>query len=242
MRDQIRTAIAAHLAAAANAEGYYYVSDRGIESLTEAVLASLSQVPDGTPAPQPVAAPAQTVFTIDPAMVVARQARRALDNVLAQPVLTRGDVEALMDGQNFAAEPTAEARETREFLFAIQEMFGCKVRCVRAGEGERRFLVVGNDGQREALIETLDSFKVYAAPLLTDLDTEQRREFWATLGALVASTDDAEALIEDNRDNYADACTMMRDSYGAARTLNRASAATEGRVYDLATSVVANGL
>lgn len=241
MRDQIRTALTSHLANGANAEGYFYVSERGIESLTEAVLAALSEAPEGTPAPQPVATPAQTMFTIDPAMVVARQARRALDAVLAEPVLTRGDMEALMDADEFATDGMDDARETREFVFAVQQMFGCKVRCIRTSESVRRFLVVGNNGQREALIETLESFKIYAGPLLGDLDSDQRREFWATLGLMVASTDDAEVLIEDNRGNYADACAKMTDWYGSARTLNRASAATEGAIYDLATAVVTNG-
>lgn len=208
-----------------------------IEFLTEAILTALAEVPDGTPAPEPVAAPAQVLFTIDPAMVVARQARQSLTSTEADPGY-QIDTAALMDVQTYPAEDATGAREMREFLFAVQEMFGCKVRCVRSGDTERRFIIAGNVYQRDAMVETLDALVEYATPLLNDLTSDERREFWATLGSLVAASDDAEALIEQNRPIYALACTSMTASHGTARALRRAPVATEGAIYDLAASAV----
>lgn len=239
MRDQIISGITA---AADNAYGNNLadLSSSEIEAIADAVLAALAETPENTPSPAPVTVASQTMFTIDPAMVVARQARQSLTSTEADPEF-QIDSSVLMDVQTYATESAAEARETREFLFAVQEMFGCKVRCVRAGGAdstERRFIIAGTEYQRTALLETLDALVEYAAPLLSDLSSNERREFWATLGALIASSDDAEVLIVQNRPIYADACAAMVAAFGSARALSRASVATEGTIYDLAASAV----
>jgi hypothetical protein len=239
MREQILSGITA---AVDNADFFREralseLSAAEIDLIAEAVLAALAAAPESTPAPQPVTVQSQTMFTIDPAMVVAREAQRSLTTTEADPAY-QVDIDALMDVQTYASESVAEARETREFLFAVQEMFGCKVRCVRNGDTERRFVIAGNVYQRNALLETLDALVDYASPLLSDLSSDERREFWATLGSMVSTTDDAEALIEHNRPSYAAACTAMVTTHGPARVLRRAEPATEGSIYDLAANAV----
>lgn len=247
MREQILSGITAAVANAARTYGCADMSaSTPLAQLSEAeqvvladfILNSLACEPEGTAAPQPLSVPAQTVFTIDPAMVVARQARQSLNATMSDPAW-QVNADVFMDTQTYAAEATENARETREFLFAVQEMFGCKVRCVRTNNDFlRRFIIAGNVAQRTALLETLDAFIEFSAPRLNSLSSTERSEFWATLGEMIAASDDAEVLIEDNRANYVTACAMMINLHGNARNLTRIPAATDGPVYDLAASAV----
>lgn len=233
MREQIQSGI---LTAMRESNGYsplQTLSNADQDLLVEHILAALADAPTNTPVPAPVAVPAQVAFTIDPAAVVARQARQALNALVNDQNLLHP--EALLDTQMFNV-PDVDV--TREFVFAVQQIFGCKVRARRSDDGERHYLVVGYTEQRHALMDTLASFREYAASALVDLDTSQRREFWATLGALIAQTPESVALISDNAEHYATSSSIMRDAYGVTRTLSRAEVATEGQVFDLAAATM----
>lgn len=233
MREQIQTGILTAMRESNAYSPLQTLSNADQDLLVEHILAALAEAPADTTAPEPVVVPAQVAFTIDPAAVVARQARQALNALTDEENLL--NPEALLDAQMFDAP---DAEETRDFVFAVQQIFGCKVRARRNDVGERHYLVVGYTEQRHALMDTLAAFREYTINAVADLDSTQRREFWATLGALIAQTPESEALINDNAEHYASSCSIMRAGYGAARTLTRAEVATEGQVYDLAAATM----
>lgn len=119
---------------------------------------------------------------------------------------------------DIAADDVAE----REFMFGVQQMFGCKVRAVTR-EGQRRYLIAGHAFQRSAMWVVMESCHRLVADYLDTLDDAGRRQFWATLAASAARTETGRNLSRDNRAVYRYAAESMNDTHGPARTLPRAT-------------------
>lgn len=117
---------------------------------------------------------------------------------------------------DIAADDVAE----REFLFGVQQMFGCKVRAVTR-DGHRRYLIAGHAFQRSAMWGVMEACHRLVSDSLDTLDDTGRRQFWATLAARAVSTATGRDLSRHNATVYRYAAESMNDTHGPARTLPR---------------------
>lgn len=233
MRNQIETGVYSAIQHSAPGSALSTLTDAEADHLVAQVLASLSVVPADTPESTLAVVPAATpVLTISPAALVAMIADEAYVEVNSDSSLR--DAFTIIEETWAAGE---DHREYREFLFAIQPMFGVRVRSV-TNESAAFFLVAGTRIQIRAFQRTAMLINNLAQPVLADLSTSQRKEFWATLGHLVASAETAQTLIDDNTEAYAEATEWLNAEHGRARTLPRHEAAVEGPVFDRATAVM----
>lgn len=240
MRDQIVTGINEAVEAAHTDQWrgtvLRHLTPADVALLADHILDALAQVPEGTPAPTVAPVPAGQAIFISPAEVVA---------MLAATATTDLDGSGASDEVTDAMWPhPTDNKEVREFIFAVQAMFGCRVRSTVVNGLGGQFLVAGQQPQITALAEVYHRFLRLATPITTDMTPAQRREFWATLGALVTDpthSDRVEHLIEANRGHYAEATAYLTEVYGPARTLPRGTAAESGEVFEQAVAVVREG-
>lgn len=119
---------------------------------------------------------------------------------------------------DIAADDVAE----REFMFGVQQMFGCKVRAITR-DGQRRYLIAGHAFQRSAMWVAMESCHRLVSDYLDGLDEAGRGQFWATLAARAVSTDTGRTMLRRNAVVYRYAAESMNDTHGPARTLPRAT-------------------
>ena len=201
--------------------------------LTAHILAALTEVPEGTPAPRVANLPATPVLMISPAQVVAMFARDAWVEVQENLGLTGPEHMTVLD---FAA--FEDRREYREYLFRVSPMFGVRVRSITRDQTPL-FLIAGYPEQVAAFQRAATMIHELAQPVVADLDTTQRREFWATLGHLnEQGSDDNPGLIEANTQRYAHATAHLNQRHGRVRNLTRTEPTLSGSVYEQAAAVM----
>lgn len=234
MRDQILTGLNAAVADAPNHTALWHLDDlgeHGIEYLADHILAALAVTPEGTPAPSlDIIEAATPVLTLSVADVVARYASDALDDTLDRQGDDLDNAPILIE--SWASGP--DARAVRELIFRIQAMFGARV---RSNATTGFFHVAGTPTQTRAMQRVLMTITEAAAPIVADLDADERRVFYATLGTLITEHQDAQRLIQYNNDLTHRATAALVSTYGPARTLDRATPASEGALYDSATQI-----
>lgn len=238
MRDQIITGIInAMQASQVLGSDLCCLTEGDQDLLVNHLLESLAEVPEGTPAPVVTEVAAGPALVISPAEVVAMLATTAYSEV------TRDRHTGL--GQTYTDAMWSHPennKEIREFLFAVQRLFGVRVRSVVVDHVGGTFIVAGLPSQITALNEVYDRFLRAAQPVTATMTSAQRREFWATLGALVtdpAHSDRVEHLTDTNRDLADEATAYLNRTYGTARRLTRTNPAADGEVYEQAASVLA---
>lgn len=207
-----------------------------VEVMANRILDRLQTVPAGTPAPAveilPAAAP---VLSIDATEIVAMLATTA----------GRHSPDERVTDYDWSADP-ADYKQFRQFLFAVQDLFGVRVR-VRAGLAPdgvtftAGYLVAGRAGDRDAFRLVMQTFHDLGAPIAAGMTPDRQTEFWATLGGLVATSSRAQAAREAAAYRFADATDYLRRVYGPARVLPRTDPAENGDpLYAAAVSVVAD--
>lgn len=235
MHDQILLGVTAAIQGAAEGEGSTHLrnlTEGDAQILVAEVLRSLAETPVEAPVVA-VMAPAPT-FLISPAAVIAREARNSLSEVVNNE--TMDPHRDMVSTIEFTVGE--DHREFREYLFAIQSLFGVRVRSLRSIDGARFFAVAGLWAQTQAFQRAALMIYDLAAPALDGMSRDEQREFWATLGMLSAAVDEAAHLVESNRGAYAAATGVLHDFYGPTRTLARADAARSGDLYDRALAVL----
>lgn len=240
MRDQIITGITQAIDShPVTSSPLHHLTDGEVNLLADHILTALATTPEGTPAPQATVIEADTpALTFTAADVVAMLATQALRH----PTPTGHTEDVVVDNEMVIPDGAVEDyRVFREFVFATQAMFGVRVRYLRPVDGgNRRWVVAGTRGRIDVFLDLLNTFYTNpAAPSTHDASVEDQATFWATLGALVTDTDRARTLIAEHADASRAATAHLVTTYGPARTLPRATPATDGEVHDLAARVAA---
>ena len=222
-------------------------------ALAAAIVAALAD----TQAPEPTLTQvdAGPALVLTPAAVVAMVARTAItdspspfDDEVAEAAEAEGnrDVYTLpgsaspVEATTTATIPAAEDfREFRQFVFATQAIFGARVRSVSANQ-QPLWRIGATEQATMAMTTMWDTIRAAAAPVLATLATRpERTEFWATLGAEVAATDENRHLAQ-MRESFSQAATMMlEDHFGPVRTLPRITPVTAGHVRGAVDAVLA---
>lgn len=203
--------------------------------LADDILQALATVPEGTPEPTITTVPAETrMVTVDATEIVAMLASasaRIADPEESGPIVT-----------DWYAE--ADYRSFRQFLFAISDLFGVRVRSTTTlfqGAQVPVYRAAGRYQHLTTLRLVMETFHDLGQPIAEGMTPERATEFWATLGQMVASTARAEQTRANAADAYAAASTHLVATYGPVRTLARAEAvSTSDPVYAAATSVLAD--
>jgi hypothetical protein len=244
MRDQIIAGIRNAQCAEAP-EGYdnrlAALGNREVEDLADAILCEFTAMDDT--APEPVLAPAPTmpVLMLSPADVIAAAARDALNETEIERLHLSQYLEEVMVAEHVDAGPNI--REVREFIFAVQEAFGVRVRFPRGihadGEAPATFIVTGSPICIRAFKNNLRMMQTLAADALDGLSPVERNLFWATLGSLCAQRAHADSIGPGSAsDAHAAASEYMNAEFGTARTLRRTTPVTDGPLFEVAATVL----
>lgn len=243
MRDQIETGVYNAIGAAASSPALSSLADLGdaeAQSIVDAVLAALSVSPEGSTSPSVTVTPAATpMLVLSVEDVIAAAARSALGEAQIDGFL--------MEDRRFITatwDATENFREVREFLFRVQHLFGVRVRSTRADDNTPVFYVAGQVDQVNAFQRNFVMLRDLAQPMLADMDANERREFWATLGDFCTdpALDNTEHLVEMNRENVDRATALLVEVYGPARNLPRTEPVTSGAVFDAAATIAARSM
>lgn len=230
MRDQIETGIYNAIGTASPGTFLASLPDTDAQHLVDAVLAALAEAPQDTPAPSLTIAPASTpMLVLSPADVVARYAADALHDVTSNGPIRSGEP---IIHESWAAGP--DIREVRELLFRIQPLFGVRI---RTNAAQATLLVAGTPEQVRAFQRIAMMLRDAADPVVDNMNSDEQKVFYATLGTLIADHEDADGLIEDNRDLFQWATDHLNTVYGLARNLRRATPVSEGALFDAAAQV-----
>lgn len=201
--------------------GFGIASQDTVNLIAEGMAETLTQ----TPAP---------VATIDATEVIAMLAASAHR---MNPVVPDTDTDDTAMGIEVILGETNH-RAFRQFLFAVQPLFGVRTR-VSVTDGEATFTVGGLRDDVRAFRLVTETFARVADTLPAESTVDQE-VLWATIGAMAAGTDRAQAQIVAATDRFTNATTYVRTLLGPARTLPRATAAESGEVRDLAVAALAD--
>lgn len=174
------------------------------------------------------------VATVDATVMVAMLAEAAHRLNPVVPDLSQDETQMRIE----VIDGDSNHRAFRQFLFAIQPMFGVRTR-VHVTDGEATFTVGGLRDDVRAFRLVVETFAALTDTLAPNTDVDHG-VLWATIGSLAAGTERAIAQTEASTDRFANATTYLNSRFGRARTLRRAQPALDGPVRDLAVGALAD--
>lgn len=174
------------------------------------------------------------VATVDATLMVAMLAEAAHRLTPIVPDLSEDETQMAIE----VIDGDSNHRAFRQFLFAIQPMFGVRTR-VHVTDGQATFTVGGLRDDVRAFRLVVQTFANLTDTLAPNDDVDQG-VLWATIGSLAAGTDRAIAQTEASTDRFSNATEFLNSRFGRARTLRRTQPAIDGPVRDLAVGALAD--